>query len=358
MISLRTWVILFHSNPVLVWRPKPSNMRLVVVLGPLGPSGIGLIITWGPQIFFSMGIVLILGPLILPFISIFSMGQTLVLGLLIFSSMGLALDLGLLIFSSMGLAFILKSKPHPSSLIPGNLPTRVQVPTSYAGSGPGEHQVQAQIHRGHIQMHQAQAHQGQAQALQNQANQAQALHTAHQTRSLGHTDLGFFSRHSMQEPAPSFAHVGSSTHYGSFMNHFGMSQTAIHPDPFQPPVQEDVPRVLSQSVSKPFQEKVLRDAGLSDEYPPPAVSSALGFAGRPVYSQPSVNLPFLPLVNETIKAIQETHDTIWTNRMHQLPKALPLRVDDKYILSTHQNYRFKQFSQTNFYFLLYFVPHL
>ena len=108
-----------------------------------------------------------------------------------------------------------------------------------------QRQVQAQVHRAHTQARQAQA-------LQTQANQALALHTAHQTWSLGHMDLVIFSRHSMQEPAPSFAHVGSSTHYGSFMDYFGMSQTVIHPDPFQPPVQEDVPRVLSQSVSKPF----------------------------------------------------------------------------------------------------------
>ena len=118
------------------------------------------------------------------------------------------------------------------------------------------------------------------------------------------------------------------------MDHFGMSQTAIHPDPFQPPVQEDVPRVLSPLVSI-FGEKVQRGAGLPVEYPPqPAVSSALGFAGRH-YFKPSVNLSILPLVNETIEAVQETHDTIGTNRMHWLPKALPLRVEDKYILSTH-----------------------
>ena len=132
-------------------------------------------------------------------------------------------------------------------------------------------------------------------------------------------------------------HMGPAATVGPGWVGPGMDYPMAYPQPPQAPslVPGDVPKVLSPQNSRDFWAKVLRDSGFPVEYPPQEEpSDSLGVAGRADYSRPTVSVPFIPIAEQTRRAIRDSHESRQMSRMFWLAKALPARQVDDDIVST------------------------
>ena len=106
-------------------------------------------------------------------------------------------------------------------------------------------------------------------------------------------------------------------------------------EPSPPPPSGEAPRVLSATVSRPFWEKVLSDAGLPVEFlPVQQPHTSLGVAERFKYRQQPVQVPALPLAPSTREVINGLHVSGKVGRAPWVPRVLPCREEDKDVFET------------------------